>query len=185
MRYEALFFYSASRTIPSSLSKLKRRLNSLHATQGGPEIPVTTQDESPVSRPNSTRAPCVPPHLEMRAHSQLQLKRNPNFPLHHKRRPVTPIESQVEPCGSCCKEKGCRVPPLLQISPDSPALAPMEHRVSPHKRMGGLSPLLISRKSPNSPHELDWSPDPPFDNSRGMQSSMPQHQMRPDSLAEP
>ena len=55
----------------------------------------------------------------------------------------------------------------------------------PRNRMGGLSPLLISRKSPNAPHELDWSPDPAFDNSRGMQSSMPQHQMRPDSLAEP
>ena len=37
------------------------------------------------------------------------------------------VKSQVEPSRSCCKEKGSQVPPLLQISPDSPALAPMDH----------------------------------------------------------
>ena len=57
----------------------------------------------------------------MRAHSLLQLKRNPNFPSHHKMRPASPLESRVEPRGSCCKEKGRRVPPPLQVSPDSPA----------------------------------------------------------------
>ena len=136
------------RAIPSSLSKLERRLDSLHATQGVPEIHVTTQDERRVSHHKSRRDPCFPPNLKMRAHSLLQLKRNPNFPLHHKRRPVSPIKSRVETRGSCCKEKGCRVPPPLQISPDSTAPAPMEHRVSPHKRMGDLSPMLILLKKP-------------------------------------
>ena len=148
---EALFSCSAFRAIPSSLSKLKRRLDSLHATQGGPDIPVTARDETRVSHHKSRRAPCFPPHLEMRAHSPLQLKRNPNFPSHHKRRPVSPIESQVEYSGSCCKEKGRRVPHQLQISPDSPASAPMEHQGSPHNRMGGLSPLPILLKKPNFP----------------------------------
>ena len=148
---EALFSCSAWRAIPSSLSKLERRLDSLHATQGGPEIPVTTRDENRVSRHNLTRTPCVPPHLEMRAYSLLQLKRNPNFPSHHKRNPVSPLDSRVEPLGSCCKEKGGRVPPQLQISPDSPATNPMEHPVSPHNRMGGLSPLPMLLKEPKFP----------------------------------
>ena len=34
---EALFPYSASRSIPTSLSKLDRRLDSLYATQGVPQ----------------------------------------------------------------------------------------------------------------------------------------------------
>ena len=92
-----------------------------------PRDPVTTRDEILVSRRKSRRAPCFPPPLEMRAHSLLQLKRNPNFPSHHKRRSVSPIESRVEPHGFSCKEKGHRVAPQLQISPDSPAPAPMEH----------------------------------------------------------
>ena len=156
MRDEALFSCSTSRAIPSSLSKLERRFDSLHATQGGPVIPVTTRGESRVSRHYSKRALCVPPHLEMRAHSLLQLKKNPNFPSHHKRRPVSPTESRVEPRGSCCKEKG------RQISPDSPAPAAMEQRVSPHNRMGGLSPKPILLKSPNSPPELHQRPDIPL-----------------------
>ena len=91
------------------------------------EFPTTNREESH-----------VPTSSGERAHSLLQLKRNPNFPSHHKRRPVSPIESRVEPHGSCCKETGCRVPPALQIITDSPAPASMEHRVSPHNRMGGL-----------------------------------------------
>ena len=79
----------------------------------------------------------------MKAHFLLQLKRNANFPLHHKKRPVSPVESRVETHGSYFKEKGHRVPPQLEISPDSHALAPMEQQVSPHNRMGGLSPVLI------------------------------------------
>jgi len=78
---------------PREQSKLERRLDSLHATQGGPEIPITTRDETRVSRHTLRRAPRFPPDLKMRAHSLLQLKRNPNFPSHHKRRPVLPIES--------------------------------------------------------------------------------------------
>ena len=104
----------------------------------------------------------MPSHLELMAHSLLQLKSNPNFPSHHKRRPVSLIESRVEPRGSCCKEKGCRVSPQLQISPDSPAPAPMGHRVSPHNRMGGLSALPILLKKPKSPPELHQRPDIPL-----------------------
>ena len=37
MREEELFSYSAQIAIPSSLSRLERRRDSLHATQGGPE----------------------------------------------------------------------------------------------------------------------------------------------------
>ena len=148
---EALFSCSTSRAIPGSLSKLERKLDSLSATQVGTEISVITRDESRTSRLKSTRTPCVPPHPEMRAHSLLQLKRNPNFPWHNKRRPVSPIESRVEPRGSCCKEKGRRVSSLLQISPDAPAPAPMEHRVSPHSKMGGLSALPILLKKPHFP----------------------------------
>ena len=151
MRDEALFSCSASRAIPSSLSKLERRLDSLHATQVGPKIPVITRDESQHSHHNRRRAPCVPPPLEMRSHSLLQLKRNPNFPSHHKRKPVSSIESRVEPHGSSCKEKGRRVPPQLQRSPESPALAPMEHRVYPHSRMGGLLALRILLKKHKFP----------------------------------
>ena len=148
---EALFSCSTSRAIPGSISKLEKKFDSLYATQGGPEIPITTRDERRVSRHNLTRTPCVPPHPEMRAHSLLQLKRNPNFPSHHKKRPVSPLDSRVEPRGSCCKEKGGQVPPQLQISPESPAPASMEHPVSPHNRMGGLSALPILLKKPKFP----------------------------------
>ena len=147
MRDEAFFSCSTLRAIPSSLSKLERRLDSLHTIQVGPKIPITTRDESRGSHHNSRRALCVPPHLEMSAHSVLQLKRNPNFPSNHKRRPVSPTESRVEPHGSCYKEKGCQVPPQLQRSHDSPAPAPMEHRVYPHSRMGGLLALPILLKN--------------------------------------
>ena len=147
MQDEALFSCSASRAIPSSLSKLETRHDTLHAIPVGPKIPVTTRDESQRSHHNTRRAPCVPRPLEMRAHSLIQLKRNPNFPSNHKRRPVSPTESRVEPHGSCYKEKGCQVPPQLQRSPDSPAPAPMEHRVYPHSRMGGLLALPILLKN--------------------------------------
>ena len=142
------FSCSTSRAIPASLSKLERKLDSLYATQGRPDIPITPRDESRVSRHNSTGTQCVLPHPEMRAHSLLQLNKNPKFPSHNKRRPVSLLESRVEPRRSYCKEKGCQVPPLLQISPDSPAPAPMEHRVSPHNTMGGLSALPILLKKP-------------------------------------
>ena len=122
MRDEAFFSCSTLRAIPSSLSKLERRLDSLHTIQVGPKIPITTRDESRGSHHNSRRALCVPPHLEMSAHSVLQLKRNPNFPSNHKRRPESPTESQVEPRGFCYKEKGRRVPLQLQISPDFPCI---------------------------------------------------------------
>ena len=134
------------RVIPSALSKLKRRLDSLHAMQGGPEIPTTPRKETRVYSHNLRRAPCFPPLLEMRAHSRLQLKRNPNFPLHHQGMPVSPTESRLETPGSCCKEKGHQIPPQLGISPDSPAPAPRRHRGSPHNMMGGLTPLRILLK---------------------------------------
>ena len=108
--------------------------------------PVTTRDETRVSHCKSRRAPCFPAPLEMRAHSLLQFKKNPNFPSHHKRRSVSPIESRVEPHGFSCKEKGHRVAPQLQISPDSPAPIPMEHRGSTHNMMEGLTLLLILLK---------------------------------------
>ena len=74
------FLLNASSAIPRSLSKLERRFDSLHSTQGDPKIPITTRDLSRVTRHNWRRAPCFPPHLEIRAHSLLQLKKNPNFP---------------------------------------------------------------------------------------------------------
>ena len=53
----------------------------------------------------------------------LQLKRKPNFSSHHKRGPVSPIESRVEARGSCYKEGHC-LPPQLERSLDSPAVTP-------------------------------------------------------------
>ena len=41
---------------------------------------------------------------------------------------VSSIESRVEPHGSSCKEKGHRVPPQLEINPDSPTPGPMRHQ---------------------------------------------------------
>ena len=79
--------------IPTALSKFERRLDSLHTTHGGPEIPVTPREEFRVSSHNSRSAPCFPPHLEMRAHSWLQLKRNCNFPSHQQRRLFSFLES--------------------------------------------------------------------------------------------
>ena len=105
-----------SRRAPFPPPPFSRGLDSFHTTQGGPEVPISRRDETRVSRHNSRRAPCFPPHLEMRAHSLLQLKTNLNFPSHHKKRPVSPIECRVEPHGSCCKEKGHQVPPQLKIS---------------------------------------------------------------------
>ena len=59
MRYKAVFSDSAQIAIPSSLSRLERRRDSLHATQGGPEtqsqlemkpeFPATSREESRVS----------------------------------------------------------------------------------------------------------------------------------------
>ena len=48
----------------------------------------------------------------MRAHSLLQLKRNPNFPSHHKRRPVSPIESYGiwNPTDSAARKKDTEFP---------------------------------------------------------------------------
>ena len=57
MQEEALFSYSTQREIPSSLSRLERKRDSLHATQGGPGSPSqlkmkakvpTKVDKSPV-----------------------------------------------------------------------------------------------------------------------------------------
>ena len=144
-------------------------------------MPVTSRDETWGSCYNSKRAPCFPPQLEMRAHSLIQLRRNPNFPWRHKRRLVSPTETRVEPRGSCCKEKGYRVPPQLERNPDSPAPAQMEHRVSPHSMMRGLAPLLILFKKPKLP---DWTRQEtwhPFYNSRGKQKSMPQQEAWPPS----
>ena len=90
-------------------------------SRGGltPVMPLSRAQRSPshlkrkperVSRHNSRRTQCFPPHLEIRAHSWLQIKRNPNFPSHHQGRPVSPIESRVEPRGSCCQEKDTEFP---------------------------------------------------------------------------
>ena len=64
------------------------------------------------------------------------------FPSHLKRRPVSFIETSEEPRGSCCNLKGHRVPPQLEIRPDSPAPARVETRVSPQNMKVSLTPLL-------------------------------------------
>ena len=106
-----------------------------------------------------------------------------------------PLKPKEEACLTCWISSGTPpilrqgkrtpMPPQLEISSDYPVLAPMEPQVSPHNRMGGLSTLLILLKKPKFPiwtHPEHWNP---LDNSRGMQSSMPRHQMTPDSLVEP
>ena len=67
-RDQTLFLCSSLRASPSSLSKLKRNLDSLCATLF-PKIPVATQEETRVSCHNSRCAPCSPHHLKMRANS--------------------------------------------------------------------------------------------------------------------
>ena len=122
-------------------------LTSLRQHERLPEFPVVPGEESQASRHNSKTPRRFPCQREMRPFSPTAA----NFPSHHKRRPVSPIESQVEPHGFCCKEKGHQVPPQLQISPDSPGPAPVEHRGSPHNMMGGLTPMLILLRKPKFP----------------------------------
>ena len=64
------------------------------------------------------------------------------------KKPLSPIDSHLQPPGSCCKDKEHRVPPQLETSPDSPALATGEHLITPHNMIGGLTPLLIILKKP-------------------------------------
>ena len=108
MRDEDFFSCSTSRAILSSLSKLERRLESLHATQGGPGS--LSQLEMKAEARTTSRDPCFLPHLEMRAHSLLQLKRNAKFPSHLKRRPVSPVESRVEPADPASRKKDTECP---------------------------------------------------------------------------
>ena len=82
MSDEAIFSDSAQIAIPSSLSRLPS------CNSRGARDPVTTRDEIRVSRQKSRSTPCFPPPLQMRAHFLLQLKKNPNFPSHHKRKPI-------------------------------------------------------------------------------------------------
>ena len=77
------------------------------------------------------------------------------------------------------------MPPQLEISPDSPALAPVEPQVSPHSRMGG-------NVSCTDPLEKDQVPClnatgalTPLGQLERNAEFMPQQQMRPDSLVEP
>ena len=171
-RNDALFSCTASRAIPNASQNSRGGLTPFMQLKGAQRSPYNSRWKTSFP-PQLRGASCVPPYLEMRTHSLLQLKRNANFPSHRKRRPVSPIESRVESHGSCYNEKGRRVPSLLQISPDSPALAPMEHGLSPHSRMGGLSPLPMLLKKPKFPNIIRPEAWHPFENSRGTQSSMP------------
>jgi len=138
-----LFSCSALSASTSSLSKLRRKLDSFYASQEAP------QD----TRHNTRRKPC----------SLSQLEKNPVFPnssrdegrfpcfdsrgvltFHSrlKRRPVSPIETPEEPLVACCNLKGHQVPTQLEITPDFSASTRMNHRVSTHNAKGGLTSLL-------------------------------------------
>ena len=64
------------------------------------------------------------------------------LPSYLKRRLISPIETLEEPHGLCCKLKGQRVLPQLEIRPDSPTPTQMEPQVGLHNPNGGL-PLLL------------------------------------------
>ena len=64
------------------------------------------------------------------------------LPSYHKRKLNSAIETLEEPRGSCCKSKGQRVPPQLELRPDSPTPTRMEPRVCLHNPNGGLTPLV-------------------------------------------
>ena len=82
--------------------------------------------------------------------------------MHLKRRPVSPTETREETLGSCCKTKGQRVPPQLEMRPDSPAPTRLKPRVDPHNMKGGLACLLHLNKSTSSPPQLNSRLDTPF-----------------------
>ena len=46
----------------------------------------------------------------MRAHSLLQLKRNPNFPSQYKRRPLSPNDLEWNPTDSAATKKNTEFP---------------------------------------------------------------------------
>ena len=107
---EALFSCSASRGIPRSLSKLERRLDSLHETQGGLDIPVKTRDERRVSRQNSRRALCVPPHLEMRAIPCFNSRGIPASPQTTRGGLCHPLILEWNPVDSASRKKDAEFP---------------------------------------------------------------------------
>ena len=143
MRHEALFPYSLSRAITSSLSKLKRKLDCLYATQ---EIPQDTHRNfrgTTSFPPKLEKNPVFPTSYRDEGQFPCSVLRGiPSFPLRLKRRPFSPTETREGPCGSCHKSKGHRVLPQLEIPPGSPALTRVEPRVCPHNTKGGLTPLL-------------------------------------------
>ena len=83
------------------------------------------------------------------------------FPLHLKRRPISPIVTREVPRDSCWKMKEYRVLPQLEIRPDSLALTWMEHEYPLTRREVWL-PCCTSRKGPRSPPQLDMRHDTPF-----------------------
>ena len=116
---DTLFPCNASTAIPSSLSKLKRRLDSLYATQRvtrntchisrGPPIFLKQLEKSPVFPTSSRDEGWVPCFIWRGIQT---------FPTHLKRRPVSPTDTQEEPHSSCCKSKGLWVSTQLEIRPD-------------------------------------------------------------------
>ena len=137
---EALFSCKASRAIPSFLSELERRLDSLHATQGGPEITVMTRDERRASCHNSTRAPCVPAHED-----------EGPFPASTQEESQLPLAPQEEACVTNRISSGT---PRIQLQgkrmPSSPS-APDKSRF----------PCTGSNGTPSIPTQHDARPVSP------------------------
>ena len=130
-----------------------------------PEIPVTTEEETRVSRLNSCEALLTWSNSRGKPSFPLQLQKSTifptssqdesqfpcfswrgilTFPSHLKRTPVSPIGTQEKPQVSFCKFKGPQVSLQLEISPDSPTATQMEPKVSRHNRKGGLTPLFVA-----------------------------------------
>ena len=99
----------------------------------------------------------------MRADSPASTREESRLSPHIKRGGLSHIwQLERNPEVYCCNAKGHRVPPQLKISPDSPALTPVEPQISPHNMKGGLTPLLHLYKKPSSPPQLKRSPDTSF-----------------------
>ena len=109
---EVHFCCSASRAILSSLSKLKRRLDSLYATQEVPRDTLCSSRGTPSFPPQREKSPVFPTSSPDEGWFPCFNSRGiPTFPSHFKRRPVSPIATWVELRGSCHKLKGHWVHP--------------------------------------------------------------------------
>ena len=146
---------------------------------------------------------CTCPHLKGMLNFSPQLKKSSVFPsssrdegqfpcfiwegMQRLRCPSRGGWSQLdkgEEPGSLPQFERHGYPHPLEIKSDSIAQIWMEPRESTHNMKGGLIPWLQIREKPQVPNSTRLEAWNLFYSSRGKQSSMPKHKLRPDSLFE-